>query len=128
MSGAIANDGSDSSASMVVLALANAATGEATEGFLEDIMILGGIVCAGSVTGGGFLGTATSNEDGLGAGDDTLPLAAAVLVFFLPFVSFLDAAALLLLLIGRTITVNLISNSKVWWLSLTVGVSQLLCC
>ena len=65
-------------------------------------MLLGSVVCAGSVMGGSFLGTGASAWEGLGAGEDTLPLPAAVLVFLSPFVFSLEVADLLLLLIGRT--------------------------
>ena len=100
MSGAIATAGSASLAVMAVLALTNAAPGEATEGFLEGLMLLGGVEREVLVTGGAFLGTATSNGDGFSAGDATLPLAVVVLVSP-PFPSKLDVADLLLLIPGR---------------------------
>ena len=90
--------------SIAVLTLTNAAPNEAAEGFLEGIMFLGSGVGAGSVAAGeagGFRGTASSKADGLGAGDVTLPLAAAVLVFFSAFASFLDVSPLFLFIAGR---------------------------
>ena len=113
LSGAASADRSAVSEAIAVLMLTVAMPGEAAEGSHGAYCFGGGIFSAEMFVVGEidvFFGTGSSKVDGFRGGVDTLPRAAAVLVFGSAFAPFgLDVADFLLLIVVVSKTVNLIN-------------------